>query len=246
MPVIQSYLYADLASCTTLQLSEDGGAHWYTMTLSATSTVTDALDDWAAQANAHGSLSGTYQFGWSTYAHAVIMYGSVTWSVIFDHSLATALGFANSTYNDISGTLTGDATAAAICDALGVDYDVPEMDEEVDLRVLRWGRALGLVHWRHETQRFRVMFDTATAQTVMAGSLLAGKLRLNSPDLLTADSTYWTADTTLITADHSATTYGLSCSTGCYHEVYPFEVESSETMGVADGHTLVTFRGVVA
>tara|TARA_R110000824_G_scaffold131166_3_gene293098 strand:+ start:231 stop:869 length:639 start_codon:yes stop_codon:yes gene_type:complete len=198
----------------TVGLSEGGGSAQF-MTLPASATVSDALAAWTILANAHGSLALTYSFTWS--AGVVTFAASGTFSLFLYYDLPSALGF-SSVINTGSASYAGTVAPYAL-NPIGITYDAPRPLEEVKSRAYRFERQTYLAHHYANETTVDVFATTAHAELMLGSGLFAGRLRAY------CDAT-------------AANAYSITNLTG-YLDLYPFAIQSVETMGVANGHSRI-------
>ena len=222
-PQLEAWLYDGMPSVRSVQITDAGGGP-ITFTISASKIVGDALDDWAAQATADGTLAETYTFDWAEGTQQCRLLATGNFDITMDGSLATALGFSSASQTG-AALYTSDQTALAIANPLNIEYEAPWTDEEAKLTTYRWGRVTSRKHYHAPLCRLRVMMETTQADALLSGPLLTAKLRA------------WPCGFT-------SGAYATSNLRG-YLDVYPYEVESVDRLGTADGHTLVTLIGAV-
>lgn len=214
-PLVEGYLYHALDGLRSLQLSENG-VDFYTLTITTTKTVRDALSEWATLANAHGSLALTYAFSWSTAGVRFSATGS--FHLTLDHDLKTALGFTSATHTGASDYVSN-TIPAYIRSPTGITYDAPRPLEEVKSRAYRFERQTYLAHHYANETTIEIFASTGDADVLLSGGLFAGRLRAY-------------CDTS------AGSAYSITNLTG-YLDVYPFAIDSVERMGVGDGHTKI-------
>jgi hypothetical protein len=219
---LESFLYHRVDGLRSLQVSEDG-ATYYTLTITATETVTEALADWEDQANAHGSLSLTYSFEWKSDGY-VKLSASGTFYVELDGSLPAAFGFSSASLGPGTSFQSDDAPKA-IFETAGVYYEAAQPVELTDTRVAKFGRvdAWAFHLGRKTTVRVAALEDVVSP--LMHGPIFNGKLRI------------WT-DTS------GSGAYSESNLNG-YLDVYPSQILSVEALGATEGVAVVTFTGTV-
>lgn len=174
---IEGWAYDGLNSNNRITLTDSGGGP-VTFTLGASAVFTDALADWQAQANASGTLNGTYAFFFSLITGKVRLACTETFSFTLEDNLKRWLGFASATG---AGTNIYDSDvqphAFRVMDLSCTD--APAAEEVVELRQYRYGR--GAAYATNIGQRVRLeVVDTDTALDILLeGPLLHGKVRVH-------------------------------------------------------------------
>lgn len=177
-PQIEAYLYADLKGLNAIQLSENG-ADFYTLTLTTTAPVQDALAEWQSLANAHGSLSGTYAFAWTgdRIRFARTDGAPDNFWLNLPRSVHDALGFSSQAYSG-AASYDGESPPTYISLPSGIDYDAPAAVEDVLAREGRDGRPVVYVHQHGQIVRLTVY---GGAQAVAAIEAQAPRVRAWPP-----------------------------------------------------------------
>ena len=212
--MIQGYFFHELDGLRSIKISENG-ADFYTLTLTSTVIVSDAVAAWAALANAHASLSLTYGASWALGRVRFSATGNFHLTLL--HDLQSALGFASATMSgasDYAGVI-----APYALNPIGITYDAPRPLEEVKSKPYRYERQTYLAHHYANETTLDIFVTSAYAEMMLASGLFAGRLRAY------CDAT-------------ASNPYSITNLTG-YLDGYPFEIQSVETMGVADGHAKI-------
>lgn len=180
-PFIESWLYSALDGVRSITIDEGGGP--VTLTLSANLPLTDALQDWEDQANAHGSLVGTYTFLSFELGATVFSRGDgPNFELELLHSLAAALGFSSATHTG-NDNYVSDVTPLGRAEVMAANYSAPTRDHQVRERVYRWGRIA--------THRFNgsvlvpleVTLLTSQALLLLDGPLFTSRMRVHQDGL---------------------------------------------------------------
>jgi hypothetical protein len=174
-PQIEAYLFVDLPGTRKIEI-KDSGAVTVSLTLSATAPLSEALQDWQDQANAHPSLNGTYSFGWIPAEQKVRFVATENFDLDLFGSLPEALGFSVSGWSGAQN-YGSDLTPKIVCNPINIDYTPPRVAEESELRQYSWGRVSSHTHYKARVSRVSVVMRTEQADEVLRGPLLAGRAR---------------------------------------------------------------------
>lgn len=167
-PHIEAYLYAGQKGVHAIQISEDG-VTFYTLTLTTTALVQDALAEWQSLANGHGTLTGTYAFSWTG---SVVRFARTDGApdnfwLNLPRSVHQPLGFASQAYSG-AASYDNDGVSVWIGTPRSIGYDAPKAVEDVLTREHRDGRPLVYVHQHGRTVRLEVWIPTTAAAVVDA------------------------------------------------------------------------------
>jgi hypothetical protein len=220
---MESWLYKDLPSLRQIKLTDAGGGP-ITFTLQSDNPVEVALADWQAQANADATLSLTYTFSWNASTQQVTFAATGNFSLSLDGSLPAAFGFSTSSWSGAS-SYASDETPKAIANPININYQPPWPGQETQLRRYRWGRTTARAHHRAMVTTEEITMLTPQANTLLAGPLFAGKLRL-------------------FPCGFTSGVYQADSLRG-YHDVYPWEIPTARPEGSGDSHTTVVFAASV-
>lgn len=224
---LEHFIYAHPDGPITLQVSEDN-VTFYDMTLTETLVFSDALTEWASQATAHGTLTGTYAFSIGS-SGQVRLVCSTTAYYKGPAGLHEILGFSSEVMG--SGVLVdGDTEPMGMldngrADFEGCGYALAQHSEDLKIEELRLGRSLALSHSLAQTVDWWCVMSRTLWTAYTAGPLFRGKLRLI----------------------HSATsgTYGPGTTTAPI-DIYPFGKVKITEVGKTGTYVRVSGKGTIA
>lgn len=219
---IERFLYASLPGERTISLTDSGGGP-VSFTIATTATVTNALADLEAQANADATLAGTYTFTLDATGAGVTLACGETFTVSFSESMHKALGFGSTSYSG-SASYSSDVVARAWM-RIHFERDAYGVAERVSLREWRHGRHDAMVHHYARTAECRFWAASADYDVARESGLFDGKLRLHPSS--------------------SSNAYGFADLDG-YHDLNPYEHQRLGTTGQDEGYVHIELMAVVA
>lgn len=227
-PHLEGYLYDGLAGLRSLRLSEDGGSTWYRLTITGTKLVTSALAEWQTLANTHGSLAGSYVFGWNDVAQNITFARTDGAPDAFDldleGSLYEALGFSAQTHAS-AASYVNDLTPGVIGKPVNIEYQAPIPIEDIEAREFRGGRPSFYVHQLAAVTELTVSLEAAMADAMIAAGLFASRFRA------------WPYGA-------GGTAYGVG-SLRSYFDAQPYNVSPAEGYGLGDAFVDVRVAAVL-
>lgn len=230
-PQIEAYLFAGLPGTRTIALQDSGGVP-VELTLTASAPLSEALQDWQDQANAHSDLNGTYSFGWIPAEQRVRFVCSEIFDLDLAGSLPAALGF--SAPGSGAQNYGSDLTPKVACNPVNIDYTPPRAAEETELQRYRWGRVTSYCYVKARLTSIAVVMRTEQADSVVdqdekgviRGPLLAGRARYYPCGYMSGP---WS-----------------SSNLRGYLDVCPWQHDDLERRGPRDSRTVVGLVGAVA
>lgn len=178
---LDAWLFADLPGMRTIQVSEDGGATWGTLTLPSSMTTEDALDEWEAQYAAWSPGGHTISADYYQGPDYVSVYKTSALSAEFESlSLARHLGFSSASLPAGPAPWTSDLPPAGLYPGR-IGRGARQPRETVQLRGGRigpqWAEA-----WSHgSTMEVRLTMTAADYDARSVGPLLSGRLTVHEP-----------------------------------------------------------------
>lgn len=223
-PQIEAYLFAGLPGTRKIELKDSGGVT-VAFTLTASAPLSEALQDWQDQANAHPSLNGTYSFGWVPAEQKVRFVCSELFDLDLYGSLPEALGFSVPGWSGLQN-YGSDLVPKVAANPINIDYTPPRTAEETELERYRWGRVKSFCYVKARLTKIAVVMRTEQADEVTRGPLLAGRAR------------YYPCG-------YTSGAWSSSNLRG-YLDVSPWQHEDLDRRGPRDSRTIVRLVGAIA
>jgi len=183
--VVETYICASVWPSQRLTLNEGGGdVH---LDLPNAMALSDALEEWEDQANAHGSLALTYSFSRQLSAHTVTLAASGAFDVTLGYSpgatdLRRFLGFSTQSLSSASSYVSDETpigfVAPTYIDGAGIDLEAREQLTDGELRVYRHGRPRAVLQHRGFTRRIRLRLPKTAYDAAAAGPLWNAAMRI--------------------------------------------------------------------
>jgi hypothetical protein len=179
---LEHFIYAHPDGPVTLQISADD-ITYYDMTLTSTLVLSDALQEWEDQANAYGApLTGTFTFSLTS---AGLVQLACTSTVYYKGptDLYKLLGFSAEAMGS-GTTVTSNTTVRGVLDndnegAEGLGYELLRERGEVKPQRFRLGRAMVVAHSHAIEVAFSCWMTKTLYETLLAGPLFRGKVRIH-------------------------------------------------------------------
>jgi hypothetical protein len=174
---LQAWFYHAINATNQITLTDSGGGP-VTFTLTSSQVFSDALAELESLADADATLNGAYTFSFSTSTGAITLACDETFTYSLSSSMATMLGFSNTTQSGATSYVS-DLQPHAFRVVQGAGYDVPQAMDAVDLREYRHNRSVAYATHNGRRVPFYVVDEVAEFQQLYAGPLLNGKVRLH-------------------------------------------------------------------
>lgn len=222
-PQIECFLFIGLDGLNRIDLTDSGGGP-VSFYLTSTAPVSEALTDWQTQANADATLAGTYTFGYVSASGVVRFSCTENFTLALRGSTPEAFGFSAASYAGAS-VYSSDLTPLAVYNPSNIDYEIPKVAREHELKRYRWGRITSRSSYRARISRIVVSLPAADWEDLGHGPLLAARARYYP---LGYTSGAWS-----------------SSNLRGYLDVHPYDPTDVSSWGNLDADTEIALVGVV-
>jgi len=172
----------------TATLSADEGFGPVSVTLPAPAPLRLALSTWGSLLTAAPGLAHTYAIFYDETTGLITISADGVFSLAFAGNLGNAFGFTSGPWAG-AASYTGDVPTLLRVDLPGLDTDIADPAEDVDMLAFEHGRSVAVGFGNYDTISVGAWLYDPQWQAMSAGYLLSGRLRI-----YTSSGWPWSAD----------------------------------------------------